>query len=61
VVKTGWIPPTLNLDEPDLEDGCDLDYTPNKAVKMDRVRAAISDNLGFGGHNAALAPTGCLP
>mmetsp|Transcript_30891 Transcript_30891/g.73402 ORF Transcript_30891/g.73402 Transcript_30891/m.73402 type:complete len:213 (+) Transcript_30891:2-640(+) len=54
VVKTGWIPPTLNLDEPDLEDGCDLDYTPNKAVKMDRVRAAISDNLGFGGHNAAL-------
>jgi 3-oxoacyl-[acyl-carrier-protein] synthase II len=53
-VKTGWVPPTLNLDEPDLEDGCDLDYTPKKAVKLDRVRAAISDNLGFGGHNAAL-------
>eukprot|EP00286_Rhodomonas_abbreviata_P027740 CAMPEP_0181298374 /NCGR_PEP_ID=MMETSP1101-20121128/5746_1 /TAXON_ID=46948 /ORGANISM="Rhodomonas abbreviata, Strain Caron Lab Isolate" /LENGTH=483 /DNA_ID=CAMNT_0023403387 /DNA_START=39 /DNA_END=1490 /DNA_ORIENTATION=+ len=53
-VQTGWIPPTLNLEEPDLEDGCDLDYTPNKAVKVDLVRAAITDNLGFGGHNAAL-------
>jgi len=54
VIKTGWVPPTLNLEQPDLDDGCDLDYTPNKAVKLERVRAAISDNLGFGGHNAAL-------
>ncbi|KAM3568647.1 hypothetical protein VYU27_009230, partial [Nannochloropsis oceanica] len=32
---------------------CDLDYVPNKAIKHD-VNVAISDNLGFGGHNAAL-------
>jgi len=54
VIKTGIVPPTVNLDNPDVEDGCDLDYTPHKSVKLDRVRAAISDNLGFGGHNAAL-------
>jgi 3-oxoacyl-[acyl-carrier-protein] synthase II len=54
VIKTGTIPPTVNLENQDVEDGCDLDYTPLKAVKVDRVRAAISDNLGFGGHNAAL-------
>ena len=53
-IKTGMIPPTVNLENQDVEDGCDLDYTPLKAVKVDRVRAAISDNLGFGGHNAAL-------
>jgi len=54
VIKTGMIPPTVNLENPDLDDGCDLDYTPNTAVNKGRVRAAISDNLGFGGHNAAL-------
>ena len=54
VVATGHIPPTLNCDEPDVDEGCDLDYTPHKSVKLDRVRAAITDNLGFGGHNAAL-------
>jgi len=54
VVATGEVPPTLNCDEPDLDDGCDLDYTPHKSVKLDKVRAAITDNLGFGGHNAAL-------
>ena len=46
------IPPTINLDEPDPE--CDLDYTPNKAVKSD-LTIAISDSLGFGGHNGCLA------
>ena len=54
VVHTGEIPPTLNCDEPDIDDGCDLDYTPHTSVKLDKVRAAITDNLGFGGHNAAL-------
>lgn len=46
------IPPTINLDEIDPE--CDLDYTPNKAVKAE-LTIAISDSLGFGGHNSCLA------
>ena len=43
---------TINLDEPDPE--CDLDYTPNKAVKAD-VSLGLSDSFGFGGHNACVA------
>lgn len=46
------VPPTINYQTPDPE--CDLDYVPNTARKM-KVRAAISDSLGFGGHNAVLA------
>ena len=45
------IPPTINLETPDPE--CDLDYTPNLA-KRGRVRAAMSNSFGFGGHNASL-------
>ncbi len=52
VLKEGIIPPTIHLDTPDPE--CDLDYTPNKAVKAD-INIAISDSLGFGGHNGCLA------
>ena len=48
----GIIPPTINLLEKDEE--CDLDYTPNTAVKAD-IELALSTNLGFGGHNACLA------
>ena len=51
-LNTGIIPPTIGLDEPDPE--CDLDYTPNKAVKAD-LDIAISNSLGFGGHNACVA------
>ena len=51
-LDTGIIPPTINLNEPDEE--CDLNYTPNKAVKAD-IDLAISTNLGFGGHNACVA------
>ena len=51
-LRDGVVPPTINLDEADPE--CDLDYTPNKAVKVD-LTLAISDSLGFGGHNACLA------
>ena len=51
-LNTGIIPPTIGLDEPDPE--CDLDYTPNKAVKVD-LDIAISNSLGFGGHNACVA------
>jgi len=48
----GVIPPTINLDCPDPE--CDLDYTPNTAVKSD-ITLGISDSLGFGGHNGCVA------
>ena len=51
-LKTGIIPPTIGYKEPDPE--CDLDYTPNKAVKAD-VELARSTTFGFGGHNACIA------
>ncbi len=50
-VKNDIIPPTINLDNPDVE--CDLNYCPNLAVKTE-VNAAISNTFGFGGHNASL-------
>jgi 3-oxoacyl-[acyl-carrier-protein] synthase II len=52
-IHEGWLPPTINLDKPDLEAGCDLDYIPNKAQKVS-VDAAASSSLGFGGHNGVL-------
>ena len=51
-LRDGIVPPTANLDETDPE--CDLDYTPNRAVKAD-LTIAISDSLGFGGHNGCVA------
>lgn len=51
-LKNGMVPPTVNLDEVDPE--CDLDYTPIKPVKAD-LTMAISDSLGFGGHNGCVA------
>ncbi len=54
-LKDGIIPPTINYREKD--DECDLDYTPNTAVKTD-VKYAISSSLGFGGHNAVIALKG---
>lgn len=45
-------PPTINLDHKDPE--CDLDYIPHKA-RGQKIRAAISNALGFGGHNATIA------
>lgn len=53
-IETGIIHPTMNLVNPDPE--CDLDYTPNKAVKH-TVNAALSNSLGFGGHNSAIIIT----
>jgi len=50
-LKEGFLPPTINLREPDPE--CDLDYVPNKGRKQD-IEYAVSNSLGFGGHNAAL-------
>lgn len=51
-VKHGIVPPTIGLDEPDPE--CDLDYTPNVAREV-QLDMAISNSLGFGGHNACVA------
>jgi 3-oxoacyl-[acyl-carrier-protein] synthase II len=50
-IENGIVPPTINYETPDPE--CDLDVTPNVAVKRD-IRYAINNNLGFGGHNAAV-------
>lgn len=50
-LKEGIVPPTINLDEVDPE--CDLDYTPNRPVKAD-LTIAMSDSLGFGGHNSCV-------
>ena len=51
-LKNSIVPPTINLDTPDPE--CDLNYTPNKPEKAD-LTIAISDSLGFGGHNGCIA------
>lgn len=51
-LNEGIIPPTINLNEQDPN--CDLNCVPNKAVKAD-ITLALSNSLGFGGHNACLA------
>lgn len=51
-LEQGVVPPTINYRTPDP--ACDLDYTPNRAVRAD-LTWALSTNLGFGGHNAAIA------
>ncbi|MEY2489961.1 MAG: 3-oxoacyl-[acyl-carrier-protein] synthase, partial [Verrucomicrobiota bacterium] len=48
-IRDSVIPPTINLENPDEE--CDLDYTPNVA-KEKKVRVAVNNSFGFGGHNA---------
>jgi 3-oxoacyl-[acyl-carrier-protein] synthase II len=51
-LRNGVVPPTVGLDEVDPE--CDLDYTPCRPVKAD-LTMAVSDSLGFGGHNGCVA------
>ena len=51
-LNEGVIPPTINLNEQD--EACDLNYVPNKAVNVNAT-LALSNSLGFGGHNACLA------
>ena len=51
-ICNGAIPPTINLEEPDPD--CDLDYTPYMP-RRGKVTTAISNSLGFGGHNTCLA------
>lgn len=50
-LKEGFIPATINYKNPDPE--CDLDYVPNKGRKAD-IKYAMSNSLGFGGHNATI-------
>jgi 3-oxoacyl-[acyl-carrier-protein] synthase II len=50
-LETGWVPPTMNYEEPDPE--CDLDYVPNRARKAD-PRVVLNNAYAFGGNNASL-------
>jgi len=50
-LKNRIIPPTINLHNPDEE--CDLNYTPNTAIKKE-LYTAMSNSFGFGGHNGVL-------
>lgn len=54
ILMHDMVPPTLNLEHPDPD--CDLNYVPGKACQAE-IRSAMSDSLGFGGHNAALLLT----
>jgi 3-oxoacyl-[acyl-carrier-protein] synthase II len=53
-IRDSVIPPTINLENPGKE--CDLDYTPNVAREK-KVRVALNNSFGFGGHNATLVAT----
>ena len=55
-LREGVVPPTIGLKEPDPD--CDLDYVPLIARKAE-INLALSENLGFGGHNACLAFKKC--
>jgi 3-oxoacyl-[acyl-carrier-protein] synthase II len=50
-IRNSAVPPTINLDHPGV--GCDLDYCPNTARDR-KVRIAMSNSFGFGGHNACI-------
>jgi 3-oxoacyl-[acyl-carrier-protein] synthase II len=53
-IRDSVIPPTINLENPGKE--CDLDYTP-KIAREKKVRVALNNSFGFGGHNATLVAT----
>ena len=51
-IKNGVVPPTINLENPDPE--CDLNYVA-KTAREKKIRLALNNSFGFGGHNATLA------
>lgn len=51
-IKNNMLPPTMNYETPDKD--CDLDYVVNEA-RSKEIKAALSNSLGFGGHNATIA------
>src|SRR6266513_5048431 len=53
-IRDSVIPPTINLENPG--EGCDLNYTANVARER-KVRVALNNSFGFGGHNATLVAT----
>src|SRR6267378_3739045 len=53
-IRDSVIPPTINFENPGEE--CDLDYTP-KVAREKKVRVALNNSFGFGGHNATLVAT----
>jgi 3-oxoacyl-[acyl-carrier-protein] synthase II len=55
-LQTGWVPPTMNYEEPDPE--CDLDYVPNLPRKVD-PRVVLNNAYAFGGNNASLCLARC--
>lgn len=57
-IQNGIIPPTMNLHNPDPD--CDLNYVPNQAIQQ-KVKVAMSNSLGFGGHNACIVFKEYLP
>src|SRR5881396_11720 len=57
-IRDSVIPPTINLENPGEE--CDLDYTPNVACEK-KVRVALNNSFGFGGHNATLVAAAFEP
>lgn len=52
-IEEQYFPPTANLENPDTENGCDLDYVAKKGVSG-KIRATLSNSLGFGGHNGCV-------
>ena len=50
-IQESWVPPTVNLDNPDP--ACDLNYTPHVGIEH-TIDIAMSNSFGFGGHNAVL-------
>jgi 3-oxoacyl-[acyl-carrier-protein] synthase II len=55
-LNTGWVPPTMNYEQPDPE--CDLDYVPNQCRKID-PRIVLNNAYAFGGNNASLCLARC--